>query len=72
MTGGGIKPGIAYGETDEWGHHAVKEVVTHNDYHATLLRLFGFDYEKLTYKRNDQELSLTAKQPVRVVGDLFA
>jgi hypothetical protein len=72
LAGGGIKAGLTHGETDEWGHHAVKDVVTHNDYHATLLRLFGFDHEKLTYKRNGQELSLTDKQPARVVSELLA
>jgi hypothetical protein len=72
LAGGGIKGGSAYGETDEWGHHAVKDVVTHHDYHATLLRLFGFDHEKLVYQRNGRELSLTDNQPARVVSDLFA
>ena len=43
LAGGGIKGGVAYGETDELGHKAVKDVVTHNDYHATLLHLFGLD-----------------------------
>jgi len=72
LAGGGFKGGYAHGETDEWGHKAVKDVVTHNDYHATLLRLFGFEQEKLIYQRNGQELTLTNKQPARIVQELLA
>ncbi len=72
LAGGGFKGGCVHGETDEWGHHAVKDVVTHNDYHATLLKLFGFDHEKLTYQRNGQQLTLTDKQPAKVVAELIA
>ncbi|MDB6038279.1 MAG: hypothetical protein JWM99_2120 [Verrucomicrobiales bacterium] len=72
LAGGGFKRGYAHGETDEWGHKAVKDVVNHYDYHATLLRLFGFEHDKLTYQRNGQELSLTGKQNARVVQELIA
>jgi hypothetical protein len=72
LAGGGFKGGYVHGETDEWGHHAVKDVVTHHDYHATLLRLFGFDHEKLTYQRNGQQLTLTDKQPAKVIAELLA
>ena len=72
LAGGGIKGGTVHGATDEWGHHAVQDVVTHHDYHATLLRLFGFDHEKLTYHRNGQQASLTDRQPARVVTELLA
>jgi hypothetical protein len=71
LAGGGIKPGYVHGETDEWGHHAVKDIVQHYDYHATLLHLFGLDHEKLTYKRNGTELSLTDNQGARVVTELL-
>jgi hypothetical protein len=72
LAGGGFKGGYVHGETDEWGHHAVKDVVTHHDYHATLLKLFGFDHEKLTYQRNGQQLTLTDKQPAKIVDQLLA
>lgn len=71
LAGGGFKPGCAYGETDDWGHQAVKDVVHHYDYHATLLRLFGFDHAKLIYQRNGQELTLTGKQEARVVQEIL-
>jgi hypothetical protein len=72
LAGGGFKGGCVHGETDEWGHHAVKDVVTHHDYHATLLHLFGFDHEKLIYQRNGQQLTLTDIQPAHIVDPLLA
>jgi hypothetical protein len=72
LAGGGVKGGCVYGETDEFGHKAVKDVVTHSDYHATLLRLFGLDAEKLVYQRNGMEQSLLDKQPARIVHDIIA
>ena len=63
---------MTYGETDEWSHHAVKDIVTHHDLHATLLHLFGLDHQKLIYRRAGRELSLTDGKPARVVRDLFA
>ena len=72
LAGGGFKQGFAYGETDDWGHHAVKNVVHHYDYHATLLRLFGFEHDKLIYQRNGQEISLTHKQNAQIISSLLA
>ena len=71
LAGGGFKGGFVHGETDEWGHRAVKDIVNHYDYHATLLKLFGFDHTKLTYQRNGQELSLTNQQAARVVQEIL-
>lgn len=71
LAGGGFKGGYVHGATDDWGHEAVKDIVTHHDYHATLLRLFGFDHEKLAYQRNGQQLTLTDRQPAKVVDQLL-
>ena len=71
LAGGGFKGGVAYGETDELGHRAAKDVVTHSDYHATLLHLFGLDPAKLTFKLNGQPHSLVDAQPARVVRELL-
>src|SRR5438105_4447507 len=49
LAGGGIKPGITYGETDEFGFGVVKDRVHVHDLHATILHLLGFDHTKLTY-----------------------
>ena len=72
LAGGGIRAGHVHGATDEWGHRAVQDVVTHSDYHATLLHLFGLDHQKLTFTRNIQELSLVDGQKARVVKELLA
>ena len=72
LAGGGIRGGMTYGETDEWSHHAVKDVVTHHDYHATLLHLFGIDHAKLIYRRGGRELSLTDGKPARIVREILA
>jgi hypothetical protein len=49
MAGGGAKPGIAYGATDEFGYHAVENKLEMHDMHATMLHLLGMDHEKMTY-----------------------
>ncbi|MEL6987917.1 MAG: DUF1501 domain-containing protein, partial [Bacteroidota bacterium] len=50
MAGGGVKPGLVYGQTDEFGYNIVKDPVHVHDFQATLLHLLGIDHEKLTYK----------------------
>jgi hypothetical protein len=50
MAGGGIKPGVTIGESDEFGFNATKDKVHVHDLHATLLQLLGFDHTKLTYR----------------------
>ena len=72
VAGGGFKAGMTYGETDEFGHHAVKDIVNHHDYHATLLHLFGLDHTKLTFNRNNTAMSLTDNQGGRVVKEILA
>jgi len=72
FAGAGIKAGYMHGATDDFGHHAVKDVVNHYDLHATILHMFGLDHKKLTYQRNGQQMSLTDNQPGRVVTELFA
>jgi len=71
FAGGGMKGGLVYGATDEFGHHAVENKVSHHDLHATLLHLFGLDARKLTYKRGNQELNLLDGREGRVLRELF-
>ena len=71
FAGGGIKAGLAYGATDEFGHHAVEKVVTQHDLHATLLHLFGLDAKKLVYKRGATELTLLDGHTGSVVPDIL-
>ena len=59
MAGGGIKPGIVYGETDEFGYNILKDPVHINDFHATVLNRMGLDHEKLTFKHLGRRYRLT-------------
>jgi hypothetical protein len=59
MAGGGVKGGVAYGETDEFGMRAVKQKVSVNDFHATILHLLGLDHEQLTFRHSGRDERLT-------------
>ncbi len=59
MAGGGVKPGIVYGETDEFGYNIVENPVHVHDFHATVLHLLGLDHEKLIYKHLGRRFRLT-------------
>lgn len=72
VAGGGFKAGHVHGKTDEWGHHAVEDIVNHYDYHATLLHLFGLKHDDLSFEYAKREQTLTDNQPARVVTELLA
>jgi len=72
LAGGGIRRGGTYGETDEFGHHAVKDIVNHYDYHATLLHLFGLTNDQLVYHRNGREETPLDGQPGQIVPGILA
>jgi hypothetical protein len=72
LAGGGIKPGMAFGRTDEFGHKAIENVVTPNDFQATLLHLFGLNHEALSYISQGREQIITNHRPARVVGEILA
>ena len=59
MAGAGVKPGFAFGETDEWGYHTVKDTLDMHDLHATMLHLLGLDHTKLTYRFSGRDIRLT-------------
>ncbi|OYW17039.1 MAG: hypothetical protein B7Z55_13330 [Planctomycetales bacterium 12-60-4] len=59
MAGGGVKAGIAHGETDEFGWNAVQGKVHIHDLHATMLHLLGIDHERLTYRYTGRDFRLT-------------
>ncbi|MDF1812183.1 MAG: DUF1501 domain-containing protein [Verrucomicrobiales bacterium] len=71
MAGGGVKGGLSYGETDEFGYHVVKDKVHMHDLHATILHLMGLNHEKLTYRYAGRDFRLTDVYG-DVVTDLFA
>ena len=59
LAGGGIKPGLTLGETDEFGFNVVKDKVHVHDLHATILHLLGFDHTQLTYRFQGRDFRLT-------------
>ena len=59
VAGGGFRPGLTWGETDDLGFNAIKDRVHVHDFHATLLHLLGFDHEKLTYRFQGRDFRLT-------------
>ena len=59
LAGGGIKPGITLGATDEFGFNVVEDPVHVHDLHATILHLLGFDHTRLTYRFQGRDFRLT-------------
>ena len=59
MAGGGARGGYVHGATDEFGFAAVENKVHVHDLHATILRLLGFDHEKLTFRHSGRDFRLT-------------
>ncbi|HEX4610921.1 MAG TPA: DUF1501 domain-containing protein [Urbifossiella sp.] len=72
LAGGGVKGGLTYGATDEVGHKAAENVVTPNDFQATVFHLLGIDHEKLVYHHGGRAQRLTDGRPARVVRDILA
>lgn len=59
MAGGGVKPGMSYGQTDEYGYNVTENPVHVHDLQATILHLLGIDHERLTYKYQGRQFRLT-------------
>ena len=59
MAGGGVKPGIAFGNTDELGYRAMENVVSVHDLHATMLHLMGVDHTRLSVKYQGLDVRIT-------------
>ena len=59
LAGGGVRPGLIYGATDEWGQYAIENKVHMHDLHATILYLLGMDHEKLTFRHEGRDYRLT-------------
>ena len=72
MTGGGVRTGITYGETDDYSYNVVKDPVTVRDLNATILHCLGIDHNKMTYKFQGLDQKLTGPTPASVVEGLLA
>ena len=71
MAGGGIKPGLQYGSTDDYGYYAVENKVHFHDLHATILHQLGLDHKRLTYRYAGRDFRLTDVHG-NVVHDIIA
>lgn len=71
FTGGGFRPGMNFGATDDFGYHAVENRVSVHDIHATLLHLLGIDHARFTFKFQGLDSRLTGVEPSRVVNELL-
>ncbi len=71
LAGGGVRGGMTFGATDEFGHKAVEDVVNHFDYHATVLHLFGLDPSQLSFTQNNRVRTLLEGNG-RVVKEILA
>jgi uncharacterized protein (DUF1501 family) len=71
LAGGGVKGGIVYGKSDEYGDQVAENEVHVHDFHATILHLLGFDHERLTYRYGGRDFRLTDVHG-RVVKDILA
>jgi hypothetical protein len=72
MAGGGAKPGLVHGETDDYCYNIIKDPVHVHDFHATALKLLGFDHLKMTYRFQGLDQRLTGVVPANVVDALIA
>ncbi|MDX2270065.1 MAG: DUF1501 domain-containing protein [Bryobacter sp.] len=71
MAGGGAKPGVVWGETDEFSYNIVRDPVHIRDFQATMLHLFGIDHERFTYKFQGLDQKLTGVEKAHVVKGLI-
>lgn len=72
FAGGGFKPGLVYGRTDEFGFGAVENSVHVHDIHATILHQLGLDHRRLSVRSQGLDFRLTGVEPAHVVEDLLA
>lgn len=70
LAGAGVKPGFSFGETDEFGHHAIHDKVHMHDWHATLLHLLGLNHEELTFRYDGRDFRLTDVHG-RIIRDIL-
>jgi hypothetical protein len=72
MAGGGARPGVSFGETDDFSYNVVEDPVHINDFNATILHLMGIDHERFTFKFQGLDQRLTGVERQRVVREILA
>jgi hypothetical protein len=72
LAGGGVKPGLSFGETDDFSYNIVKDPVHIRDLHATMLHLFGLDHNRLSFRFQGLDQRLTGVLPAKVIDGILA
>ena len=72
MAGGGVKPGMTYGKTDDFSYNVAENPVHVNDLHATILHLLGIDHERFTHRYQGLDFRLTGVEESRAVKEIIA
>lgn len=72
LAGGGIKAGMSYGNTDEFGYNAVEDVVSVHDFHATMLNQLGIDHKAFTYRFQGLDMRLTGVEEAHVLSKILS
>ncbi|MEZ6109449.1 MAG: DUF1501 domain-containing protein [Pirellulaceae bacterium] len=71
LSGGGVRPGLTYGATDEFSYNVAENPVHVRDLHATLLHLLGIDHERFSFRFQGLDFRLTGVEPSRVVNEIL-
>lgn len=71
MAGGGIRPGLTVGETDDFGYNIARHTVHVRDLHATMLHLLGIDHQRFTFKNQGLDDRLTGVEPARLLTEII-
>ena len=72
LAGGGIRPGTIYGETDDFSYNIVKDPVHIHDFHATILKLLGFDHQRFSFKFQGLDQRLSGVEEVQIIDKILA
>jgi hypothetical protein len=72
LAGGGVKPGLTFGATDDFSYNVAENPVHVRDLHATILHLLGVDHERLTHRFQGLDFRLTGVEPAQVVRGILA
>ncbi|MCX7386337.1 MAG: DUF1501 domain-containing protein [Planctomycetales bacterium] len=72
MAGGGIKPGLTLGATDDYGYNITDNVIHVRDLHATMLQLLGIDHQQFTFRNQGLDDRLTGVEPARIIHEILA
>jgi uncharacterized protein (DUF1501 family) len=72
LAGGGIRPGLSIGATDDFGYNVVDQLINVRDLHATMLHLLGIDHARFTFRNQGLDDRLTGVESARLLREILA